>query len=457
MNKKIFFILIITVFTLTPLLSPAQAEEFTPGHIISDFELRDTSSMSLNDIKAFLYSKPGAIKRMTFEDIDGQMRSAAEIIFRASMAYQISPKYLLAVLQKEQSLIEDPDPSQDQLDWAMGYAVCDSCSKDDPIIQKFKGFAKQVDRAAFRNKYYIDHPYEFRHQVGETYMIDNQEVTIYNRATANLYNYTPHIHGNYNFWKLWNRYFSLKYPDGTLIQVDNELGVWLIQHGQKRPFYSKGALLSRYDPNRIVTISKNDLNAYPTGNPIKYAQYSLLKESNGNIHLLVDDKLRHIASMDVFRTIGFNIEEVIEMPDGEINLFIPGEPITLNTAYPAGALLQDNNTGGVFFVQNGTKHPIVNRYILDINYPNFHITPVSPDELEQYERGDLVGIKDGVLIKSFDTPNVYAISNGTKLWVPTEKVFNALGYKWDNILIIDPVTLVNIPNGGEINLDYLDE
>lgn len=454
-KKIVFFTLIFSLFI--PSLTPVSAAEFNSGYILSDFELRDAASMSLEDIKFFLSSKSGAIKSMTFEDVDGQNRSAAEIIFKAAVRYQINPKYLLVLLQKEQSLIEDSAPLQKQLDWATGYAVCDSCSKDDPLIQKFKGFAKQIDRAAWRNKYYIDHPWEFRHQPGNTYEIDGETVNIFNQATANLYNYTPHIHGNYNFWKLWNRYFSQMYPDGSLLQVEGELGVWLIQYGEKRPFLSRGAFYSRYDQKDIIIVQKNDLNAYPTGNPIKYAQYSLLRQSNGSIYLLSDDKLRHIVNQEVFRTIGFNLEEVIHIADEEMPLFEKGEDIDLSTTYPAGTLLQDNETGGVFYVQNGIKHPIINRYILDINYPNHFITPVSSDELVKYERGNIVQVRDGVLIKSFDSPQVYVISNGQKLLIPSEKIFNTLGYNWHNILTIDPSTIVNIASGGEINLDYLEE
>jgi len=456
MLKKILIFAVIFSLTPLPFFSTALAAEFSPGFIISDIEMRDSTSMDLADIQAFLNARPGALKRMHFEDLDGVSKSAAEIIYRSAITYKINPKYILITLQKEQSLLDDPAPSQNQLDWATGYAVCDSCSKDDPDIQKFKGFANQVDYAAGANDYYFANAGKFKFQPGNVYEIDGQTVNIFNQATANLYIYTPHIHGNYNFWKLWNRYFSQRYPDGSLLQVDGELGVWLIEYGQKRPFHSKGALLSRYDPNNIIIVDKNALNAYPTGNPIKYAQYSLLKIPDGKIYLLADDKLRHIVSMDVFRTIGFNIEEVINMDAGEVSLFKPGEPITLNTAYPAGALLQDDETGGVFFVQNGIKKPVVNKYILEINFPQYNITPVSAEELEKFSRGELVQLRDGILIKSFDSPDVYVTSNGNKIRIPSEKVFNEMGYKWTNIHTIDPVTLLNTPGAGEISLDYLE-
>ena len=130
------------------------------------------------------------------------------------------------------------------------------------MIQKFKGFGRQVDRAAWRNRYYIEHPNEFKWQVGETYTIDDTDVTMYNQATVNLYTYTPHIHGNYNFWKLWNTWFLVRYPDGSLLKLKDEPGIWLIKNGQRRAFLSKGAFLSRYDPNKVLIVGRNDLAQY---------------------------------------------------------------------------------------------------------------------------------------------------------------------------------------------------
>jgi len=462
MMKNAFIFTLTLIFATLPAFCAKagninEPSDFNPGFILSDSEMRDYTSMDLEDIQAFLDSRLGILKYRKFEDLDGVKKSASKIIFRAANQYKINPKYVLVTLQKEQSLLDDPNPSQKQLDWAAGYGVCDSCSTTDSQIQKFKGFATQVDYAAGANDFYLRNSSQFRFQPGKTFEIDGRTVKIFNQATANLYIYTPHIHGNYNFWKLWNSYFTQKYPDGSLLQLEGAMGVWLIENGKKRPFHSRGALYSRYDPKNILIIkNKSELNQYPTGKPIKYAQYSLLRSSDNSVYLLVDDKLRHIANEEVFRTIGFNHEEIIDIPVDEVKLYEQGEPITINTAYPAGALLQNNESGAVYFVQNGIKHPVVNRYILDINFSNYHLSPVSPDELAKYERGENIKIKDGTLIKSYDSPAVYVISHGQRLKIGNEQVFNNLGYKWENIIVVDPSILVNIPRGEELMLSYVE-
>ncbi len=124
--------------------------------------------------------------------------------------------------------------------------------------------------------------------MGTTYTFNNPYGTIetkivtatpQNRATAALYNYTPHVfNGNYNVYKLFKRYFPpTTYPNGTLLQAKGEVGVWLIEDGKKRPFLSKSALVSRFDENKIVSVDSADLNAYIKGSPIKFSNYSLVK------------------------------------------------------------------------------------------------------------------------------------------------------------------------------------
>src|SRR3989344_6719518 len=335
------------------LLSQPALAAFDFGNIISDRDMQDSKAISVSTIDRFLSSRAGALKDLVFDVINGAgpvSKKVSEIIYAAGQASQINPKVLLVTLQKEQSLIEDPSPSKNQLDWAMGYAVCDDCSKSDPAIQKYKGFVNQVNSAANRLRYYFDNPGQFRHQAGQTHIIDGVFVTMKNQATANLYNYTPHLHGNQNFSKFWNQWFVKNYPDGTLLQVDGQAGIWLIENGKRRPFLNKSAFLSNYDSDKVIKATTTDLEKYSIGAPIKYSNYSLIKMPTGGIYLLADNVKHPIASREVFRNLGFNPEEVISGTEKDVKWYPKGSPITLEKAYPQGALLRDPETQGVWFV-----------------------------------------------------------------------------------------------------------
>ncbi|TSC96298.1 MAG: hypothetical protein Athens101410_12 [Parcubacteria group bacterium Athens1014_10] len=433
----------IAILVLSP-LSFIFAADFNPNYIISDAELTDYNSLSLDSIQKFLEIKDGTLKNYKAEDIDGKTRGGAEIIYNASRNYKINPQILLVLLQKEQSLIDNSNPTQYNYDWATGFARCDDCDLNDPVIVKFKGFAKQIDGAASRLRWYLaqyaNNENGWLKQAGATYDIlqtyqtpPSYKITIANQATACLYNYTPYYHGNYSFWKLWNKWFTKIYPDGTLLQAKGEPGVWLVQFGKKRPFLSRSALFSSYDTSKIIRVEKVDLERYESGRAIKFAQYSLLRSPAGTVYLLINNEKRGFRTREAFRTFGYNPEEIIDLSWEELADFPEGEPITIASTYPTGALLQNKSTGAVFYVQNGVKNGIIDRSILKINFKNKKIIPVAPEELDKYAALPPIKIKDGELVKSTGQPAVYIISNSEKRPITSPDAFNGLGYKWENI------------------------
>ena len=456
--KKITTFCLVFSLLLSPLL-PARAGQFNPNNIITDYELEDYQSLSQNSIQRFLESKNSFLARYT-EVISGVRKSASQIIYEESQLYRINPKFILTMLQKEQSLLTDTNPSQNQLDWATGFSICDSCSKSDPALIQFKGFYNQVSLLA--EKVRVNYLRDLR-SLGKTFTgwgpgkekttLDGYKIIPVNNATAILYTYNPYhgsntgIGANFNFWKIWNRYFVRNYPDGTLIQQQGRDGVWLLQNGLRRPFKSRAALFSRYNPNRIIQVSKNELEKYDIGAPIQFANYSLLRAPWGTIYLLVDDTIRGIKSKEVFRTIGFNPEEVINVSEEDIKQYNEGEPISLASAYPIGSLLQDNTTGAVFYVENGKKSAIIDRAILKTNYPNQPIIQVHTNELAKYEYAGRVGLKEGTIIKSQNSNSVYIISKNKKRPIVSGEVFEKLGYSWEEIVDV-PQKVLDLHNEG---------
>ena len=472
-NKRLlllfFCILLIFLYGKTA----ASAEGFDPNNIISDLEILDYTSMDLADIQEFLENKKSYLANYSCPDSSGVVRKASEIIYNAAAKnydcdgavmsdnpteeekiskcrkVTISPKFLLVLLQKEQSLIEESSPSERNLNWATGYGCPDSggCNA------RWQGFGKQVNSAALQFRDYLDNPQFYTYKAGNTYTISNTNrdpliVTPANQATAALYNYTPHVYnGNFNFYKIWQRWFTKIYPDGSLLQVDGEVGVWLLQNGVKRPFLSKAALASRFDINKIIKINKSDLDKYETGAPIKFAQYSLIRSPRGTIFLLVDDKKRGFTSMAAFRKIGFNPTEVVNASWEDINYYADGANITATSTYPTGALLQNNKTGGIYYVMDGVKAPLVDKIFLTTKFKNKKIIQVTPAELDQYITAKPYLFGDGELLKTKDSPYTYVISGGKKILLASDKVFSGLGYKTENVIIV-PSSVLYLYDAG---------
>lgn len=449
---------------------PIQAV-FTPNFLLSDYDLTDATSLSRSGVRDFLRSKGAAIADMQFSTTE-TTKTATDIIVDVARMYRINPKYLLVLLQKEQSLVTAAHPTQYQLDWATGAGVPDSGNRN----YSLQGFYNQVDAAGdlIRNHYLAD--LENRGYtisgwgVGITKNVvcqdydaarglcsdgENIPVTPESKATAALYTYTPHLSGNASFVNLWNQWFFRRFPDGTLIHDTTSNTYYVIDLGRKRKFRSLTVLITNYDPKKAVDASSSELAAYENGPEIIFANYSLVRNPKGTVFLITNSAKRGIRSMKVFRTLGFNPEEVIKGSNEDLALYPDAPAITLTSAYPAGALLRSVKNGGVVYVQNGIRHAIYSKEILKSQFKSIPVSRVSDDELQQYASGDPVFFRDGELVAARGSTGVYFISHGEKRRIASAGAFSQLGFKWKSVVWTNQRSL-DIHPEGEL-LDFADQ
>lgn len=172
--------------------------------------------------------------------ITGGIKNAARIIYEVSRACNINPKVILVTLQKEQSLITDDWPWPVQYTKATGYGCPDSSlpesvdNNQNGCYDEFEGFFNQIYYGARQFQRYKTQPHLFNFSAQETSFIQynpngscgGTNVTVFNHATAGLYNYTPYqpnqaalnnlygtgdscsAYGNRNFWRIFNDWFG---------------------------------------------------------------------------------------------------------------------------------------------------------------------------------------------------------------------------------------------------------
>jgi putative cell wall-binding protein len=237
---------------------PAQAisaSEFKAGDIISDANFYDGNAMTEAQIQSFLNGKIGtcansyclnvykqttvsrAKDRTVCNAYEGAANEpAARIIFKVQQACSISAKVILVTLQKEQGLVTSKGPSSGTLGRAMGYACPDHTGGT--CDSTFYGFFNQVYWGAWQMKRYSTPDIFGGFWAGQSRNIlyspnpgcGSKWVTIKNRATAALYNYTPYTptaaalaayphaatgsdaycgsYGNRNFWFFYYSWFG---------------------------------------------------------------------------------------------------------------------------------------------------------------------------------------------------------------------------------------------------------
>lgn len=237
---------------------------FDPGNIISDANFYNGSAMSEAEIQQFLESMVGtcensnclAVYRTDTPSrtwsfgtcstyVGGSGESAARIIFKVQRACNLSAKVILVTLQKEQSLLTNPAPSDGVMRKAMGYGCPDTSACD----STYYGFFNQVFAAGRQLTWYGNPEGSFTSiRVGQVNAIryhpnaacGTKDVLVRNRATAALYYYTPYTpnaaalanlggigdgcsaYGNRNFWVFYNNWFGPTVGPDPRVMIDAE-------------------------------------------------------------------------------------------------------------------------------------------------------------------------------------------------------------------------------------------
>jgi hypothetical protein len=227
---------------------------FNAGDIISDAVMFNPNTMTKSDIQTFLSSVNGACRPATdgtkclkdYTLTTSTMKfpycttyagtaneTAAAIIAKSASACGINPRTLIVMLQKEQGLVTASAEglSATKYNKALGLGCPDNSTGCDASKA---GFQVQIYGAASRLVQYGEEPSKFNFRAGQTAQIQyhpnkscgSSAVTIANRATAALYNYTPYqpnaaalahmygtgdacsSYGNRNFWRVFTDWFG---------------------------------------------------------------------------------------------------------------------------------------------------------------------------------------------------------------------------------------------------------
>ncbi len=112
-----------------------------------------------------------------------------------------------------------------------------------------------------------------------------------------------------------------RHPDGALLKEPGAAGVFLMDHGTRRPIRFREVLESRFQWKDVITVSKERLRAYPVGLDVGFRDGSLVKDKkNGVVYAIEDGKRRKFASNDVLIRLGYNAANVISAPHEAILL-----------------------------------------------------------------------------------------------------------------------------------------
>lgn len=450
-------------------LQPAVALVFNPHRLMADSELRDANSLTATAIQQFLEQKGSILA--TFQDvIMGERLTAAQMFRRVAHATGVSPKFLLAVVEREKGLLRKGAATVKpaDLDWASGYSCFSGrCN------EKYRGFFNQIESTGITQNIYDERAASFTYRVGVPAKTkDGYTVVPENQATANLYIYTPYVGhspelgivnglgGNRLFHNIWQQFFTdAKYPEG-LVLTDGE-NFWRIEQGRKRKFASRELFAADHQPGEAMTVTAKVLTAYADGPDIRFANHTVVRSAaSGQALLLQNGKQRPIvdeqtlAELSDFHLAATTFADLPSVPAELLEPYPLGLPITASLAYPQGKLFRDN-ANSLVWVQDSVRHPVA-AAVAQINFANRSPEPVAATALERYPIGSPLLLRDGAIVKNSEGAH-YLITNGERRKITSAALATRL-FSSDRVTaaLTVPDDLL-VLHGAGLSIDYMDD
>jgi hypothetical protein len=424
-------------------------------------------------------------------------KSAAQIIYDAAHASNISPKVLLDTLQKEQGLITDDWPVYNEYLYAMGAHCPDSGPGGSANCDTtYAGFSLQMYEGASLFRYYFDNmsqpwwPYKKPNQTNTiqwtvSAACGSSPVFIENMATAALYTYTPYqpnkaaldnmystgdscsSYGNRNFWRTFNDWFGdtlyrgipNAHPDGSLIKYDGNPTVFLIENGVKRPFLLEQSLYSYgYSSKDISAATYYDAFLYQ-GDPVPLFRPGQLIKGSGpaiysfQINASGASGKQYFGSWQDFSSLGNSLSKVMTVSDGIINQLADFGPVN-STRHPNGDIIKDPNGPTVYYISNEAKlYSFTSADAFTSNRLSFSDVKTATTADLALPVAGTVNFREGTILKTSSSPAIYVVDlvNGvtTRRALASINCFDGFGYKMSEDVFNTSTDLMNsLPEGN---------
>jgi hypothetical protein len=367
--------------------------------------------------------------------------SAGRVIYDAAQAYGINPQVLIATLEKESSVVTGNASYHCQyINTAMGYDCPDSGScPQNPATES--GFSKQIIHAAWLLRFHeqrsegnvawqqsspgwdnSDDPqscYSGRMTQGNRQTcpggattfydgyttIDGTSVHLDTGATAALYDYTPHFHGNQLFVSYFEQWFGS--TTGELVRTPTNAQVYIVNsnNNTKYPVNSAG-IMNDFGILGLRYVTDAYLAAYTNlGHPVD----NMVQGPDQTLYLVnAGIKLSFSSCSGDVLDYGFTCasSQYIPLTTGQANKLVSGPGVT--------KLIKSNSNGTIYYMTGGAKRPIPGwSDLTSLNLP-ISYNVLTTALVSEFPTGPLL-FGAGSLVVTGNSSTVYIVENQNEL------------------------------------------
>lgn len=225
------------------------------------------------------------------------------------------------------------------------------------------------------------------------------------------------------------------YPNGTLVKGHTRGRIYLIEEKKRRPIFSEALFRLRgYDWKNAIPLSDRQLASYPLGNPLTYPDGTVIQGEGPEVYLVEGDKIRHITSAALFLSKGYSWGNIVKVSNEELLAHALGK----NLLFADNALIK-GGAPTVYLIENGKRKSISSAILFEKQGFRWQdIITLNNQDLEKYPLDGVVLYPENSLIRDENQPEVYVVKNEKRHWIKTLEVFLEIGYNWKDIITISP-------------------
>jgi len=243
-------------------------------------------------------------------------------------------------------------------------------------------------------------------------------------------------------------FIVVAHPDGTLVRSAGEPQVYLIINGTRYHIpdihtfsshgYSWSEVKTANDKDKELPISSSKL-AFKSGSLVRGDASAAVYSLRCSITACTKD---HIASIDVFISLGLSFNEVYVISQAGVDTMSTGNQITSASVHLQDHLVLDQSSGKVYLIDSNTKRWVPSLEVFAANHFSWPRVKTALASDLVLPDGTNVPFPEGALLRAHNEPAVYVIdqtgsSSYQKRHIISAAVFAELGYKMGDVFVVD--------------------
>jgi hypothetical protein len=250
------------------------------------------------------------------------------------------------------------------------------------------------------------------------------------------------------------------YANGTLLKSPTNSAVWHIANNQKHLIRSATIFESQFLWNDIIELpSSLQLDAYEQGADVKFRAGTLVKmEGEPAVYRVsIAGGLQPILSEEIFLARGYQYSNMYEVESVLLSEYPIQSVIVDAERLYTGDIVMAQDTSNIYYIEADRARLIPNSNILkERAYDISMIRVISSQQFSSLTKGADLLYPDGTLVKGGSSA-VYVISDGSRRPIKSGADFEALLYKWNNIIHVPESLLAQYPDSSLVRIVLLED